>query len=488
MARMRRVLLVAALATLAGLAALTLVFAGNGAARVSGVHAAGATAPKGFDLYQTDPEQNVFRFVGKSAIPAGFFTPDSQPFEGDVNFGGDPIITFQGHDVGNADTVGERTADGAPGPNGTAGAAIPIELRALSLVSVAPIEVISGQTTQLWDVRATLSPSRPSTGSLRITQSDPNGGTFDSQLTVYPMFTFTRLSDGATKVIDVGALPDGSRPDEPIIGQATQWRAGCVPPALNIPSLNPGFCASQPPAGGTTLTIEQASNLRHGIRAASPRLEHFGCYIAPTGKGFKQRSVTLTDQFGTRDAKVVRGLTLCNPFRKNSEAPVVNKDDHLRCYQTDPGKSVGMSVLLRNQFGPFTADVLGARRLCVPSTKQVVKGNNVPRPPTQRFLVDHFQCYALSPSGDFTSRSFVLRDQFGKRKLKVGKPFLLCAPSKKNGTDVRDPVHHLVCYLARPARKVARRVSIHNQFGAELTRTKRVTEVCLPSIKIVRKL
>src|SRR3954470_24684664 len=95
---MKRAVLVAALAGLA-------LFAGEARA-----------IPAGFDLFQTDPEQNVFKFVGKSAIPAGFFTPDSQRFEGSVNFGGDPIITFQGNDVGNADTIVARTADATPGP------------------------------------------------------------------------------------------------------------------------------------------------------------------------------------------------------------------------------------------------------------------------------------------------------------------------------------------------------------------------------------
>jgi hypothetical protein len=468
---MKRAVLVTALAGLA-------LFAGDARA-----------VPKGFDLFQTDPEQNVFKFVGKSAIPAGFFTSDSQPFEGSVNFGGDPIITFQGNDVGNADTVVERTADGAPGPNGTPGDSVPIELRTLSLVGVAPIEVVAGQTTQLWDVRATLSPSRPSTGSIRLTQSDPVGGTLDSQITVYPSFTFTRLSDGATKVLDVGALPDGDRPDDPVFGKATPWRAGCVAPALSVPALNAGFCAGQPPSGGTTLTIEQGVNLQHGIRPASARLEHFACYTAPSGKGFKKRTVTLTDQFGDRSADVQKGTVLCNPARKNNEESVVNKHDHLRCYQTDRGPKVGATVLLRNQFGPFQADVLQANGLCVPSTKQIVKkGAKPPKPPKQIFRADHFQCYGIKPAGSFKARSILIRDQFGRRKLTVGKPFQLCAPTTKNRTVVRNPVQHLVCYRARPAKKVVRSVSIHNQFGGELTATKAVFQVCVPSIKIVRKL
>src|SRR3954452_19093550 len=121
---------------------------------------AGAQTAPQFSLFQTDPSQNVFRFVGKSAIPAGFFAPDSQIFEGAANFGGDPLVRFQGQDVGNADTVVERTADAAPGPDGSSGQAAPVELLAMSLVSVTPIEVQTGSGPQLWDVRATLSPSR----------------------------------------------------------------------------------------------------------------------------------------------------------------------------------------------------------------------------------------------------------------------------------------------------------------------------------------
>src|SRR3954454_13528270 len=352
-----------------------------------------AVAP-GFDLFQTDPEQNVFKFTGKYAIPAGFFAPDSQPFEGEVNFGGDQLFTFMGNQVGNADTVVESTAEATPGPNGTAGDAAAIEVRALSLVSIAPIEVVTSQGTQLWDVHAQVSGSRPSTGLIKLTQSSPNGGTLDSQVTVYPAFTFTRLSDGVTKVLDVGALPDGQRPDDPIAAQGTPWRLGCVAPALNVPALNAGFCGGQPPAGGTVLTIEQGPGLQHGIRPASVRLEHFACYTAP-GK-VKQRPVALTDQFGTRTANVLRGTTLCDPARKGRERAVANKRDHLRCYQVDRGPLTGVTVLLRNQFGPFEADVRDPNTLCLPSTKQIVRGKKPPRPPSKQvFKLDHFQCYSI---------------------------------------------------------------------------------------------
>lgn len=467
-----------------GRTAAVVVAAFTMLATAAGAHA--QTAPQ-FSLFQTDPSQNMFRFAGKSAIPAGFFAPDSEMFEGAAHFGGEPLVRFQGQDVGNADTVVERTADAAPGPDGAPGQPAPVELRALSLVSITPIEVQTGSGPQLWDVRVGLSPSRPSTGTFTLTQTQADGGTFDSQLTVYPVFTFTRLSDGAERVLDVGALPDGQRPDEPVVGDDTPWRAGCVLPALEIANLNSGFCAGQKPSGGTTLTIEQSQGLQHGVRPASSRLEHFGCYAAPTGKGFKARKVTLSDQFGRRVAKVARGRTLCAPSQKNEEAAVFNKRDHLRCYATNRGRSVRLAVFLRNQFGPFIADVLEPNSLCVPSTKQVVRRGSKP-PPRGRFLLDHFQCYRIRPRGSFEGHGLVLRDQFGTWKTKIGTPSGLCVPVRKNKTLVQDPVEHLVCYTAKPAHSKKRSVLVRNQFGREATRTIAAGQVCIPTLKVVREL
>ena len=162
---------------------------------------------------------------------------------------------------------------------------------------------------------------------------------------------------------------------------------------------------------------------------------------------------------------------------------MVNKLDHLRCYQVDRGPILGTTVLLRNQFGPFQATVREPNGLCLPSTKQVVKGKKPPRPPKHKFALDHFQCYSIKPDRDFKPRTVLVRDQFGKRKVTIGAPFRLCAPVSKNESVVRNPVQHLVCYRARPAKRVRKTVSIHNQFGGELTRTKLVDQLCVPSLK-----
>ena len=159
--------------------------------------ASGAAAfPSGSDLFETDPEATHFAFQDQFAIPAGFFDPGSQPFQGQVPFYGVPLRTFQGRATGDADTVVTRLAPANLAPPFPATDTVPIELVALSLQSAAPIVVKVGGATQVWDVTAEVSPSARSQGTMTVTQTSERGGTFDSQLTVIPLFHFTRRRDG----------------------------------------------------------------------------------------------------------------------------------------------------------------------------------------------------------------------------------------------------------------------------------------------------
>jgi hypothetical protein len=439
----------------------------------------GGTIQAGFDLFETDPAQTVFIFQGQTAIPPNFFDQGSQAFQGNVEFGGAPLINFQGHDVGDADTVVHRAAGAVP-PGGAPSQPINIELVQLSLQSMAPIAVNVNGQPQLWDVEATVSPSRPSTGQMVISETVDGGGTFDSRLTVYPKFTFTRLSDGTTRTLDVGALPDGSRPETTLFAAQTPWRLGCVYPALAVPGLNDGFCPSLTPAGAKMLTVEQAQQARHGIRPVQRRLEHFQCYSFTNLGKFKSRKVKLQDQFGGRTATIRSPGRFCNPVNKSSEG-LVNKDDHLLCYATN-GPDVKRRVLLRNQFGPFSGVVHRPIRLCLPSTKQLPRK---PPPANKAFQTDHFQCYRLEPGGNFNRTPVQLRDQFGKGHMVIFKPSVLCAPVSKNGGPVDHPVRHLVCYeRVDKAQALGRKLTARNQFGKTRLRTRKRLELCVPTNKV----
>jgi hypothetical protein len=70
---------------------------------------------------------------------------------------------------------------------------IPIEIVSLSLVSVAPITVTygGGASSQTFDMHVDLAPGPQPLGSMTVTKTHPNGGTFDSFLPVHSMISFT---------------------------------------------------------------------------------------------------------------------------------------------------------------------------------------------------------------------------------------------------------------------------------------------------------
>jgi len=131
-------------------------------------------------------------------LPADFFGPGSDPFEGQValvGHVGDPDTIIQRHTPGNT--------SGTPPVNDT----IDIEIIALNLVSTAPITVTGAGSPELWDVQVDLSSSGSGgIGQLELTTLDqtPDSGHFlIGPLPVLFRFTFTRVSDGEERTLDM---------------------------------------------------------------------------------------------------------------------------------------------------------------------------------------------------------------------------------------------------------------------------------------------
>jgi hypothetical protein len=169
------------------------------------------TIPQGYDLFETIPGDSHFPFPNAFPIPAEFFGKGSAPFIGRIRFAGVPIREFtdprtkKTHKTGTTDTIVHRkqevTIKAIPGSGTTE-----IELVRLSVRSCSPIEVQVGDHVERWDVHVSLSRSKPSTGSMTITQTSDQGGHFASTLAVFPLFRFERIADGEERHLDIGAL------------------------------------------------------------------------------------------------------------------------------------------------------------------------------------------------------------------------------------------------------------------------------------------
>jgi len=187
----------------------------------------------------TSMNPTEFNFAG-FPIPKDFFDAGSLPFRGRIAFQSVPLgsysdrrgVVHKDADAATVDTVVERLQDATFSSSVPSRATVDIEMTALSLKSIAPIAVRVGAQTQQWNVAVALSTATPSNGRMTITKNNAAGGTFQSRLAVYPRFTFTRISDGAVKVLDLGALaasekglPPRSPARSPLVAFGVPWQS-----------------------------------------------------------------------------------------------------------------------------------------------------------------------------------------------------------------------------------------------------------------------
>jgi hypothetical protein len=445
---------------------------------LSGIAASSAAAIEpGFDLFETDPEGTVFSFREEFAIPPNFFDQGSAPFQGDVSFGGVPLNRFEGRDVGNADTVVRRNqAVTPPGSSQT-------ELVQLSLASMQPIQVTVGEQAQLWDVNMKVSPSRQSGGQIQIAQTSELGGTYGTSLVLVPLFTFTRLSDGATRTLDIGAGPPGGERflKLRLTSQNVPWRTECRPPALVDLAFHPDFCPGLTPEGVLVEdNVQEAPLVRHKTLVAQPRLEHFRCYRTSSEEP-RESAIRLTDQFGSLRVKLRLRGALCAPAQKNREPLPRNRAAHLQCY-TFTAKRVSRSVIVRNQFGSTRLRTVAAKELCAPATKTPTSRS--PRPLPRENEIDHFTCYSVRTVRLPRVIGTNTRDQFGRRRIGLRQIDKLCLPTTKNGELREHPVDHLVCYSGNDRGSFrARTMRTRDQFGTRDVDVSSAGGFCVPSSK-----
>lgn len=101
---------------------------------------------------------------------------------------------------------------------------------------------------------------------------------------------------------------------------------------------------------------------------------------------------------------------------------------------------------------------------------------------------DHYQCYRVLRSAALTPETITVADQFGRARIVLARPVMLCNPSVKVHNDrrypVRSPELHLVCYEpARRDRPRVRRVRIGNQFQIIDLNVAERSMFCVPSNK-----
>ena len=235
----------------------------------------------GVDLYTTPPGGTSYLDFSASPIPGGIFGVGADAFIGTITFKGAPIDQTLAGPLGPTDTIWRRDATASIGPGGSA--AVPIEIVALSLVSVTPITVTyGGGSPEQWDVQVVLSNTvRQTRGTMTISQngcSCGEGGTFTASLPVLPRLMFTRtLPSPATADYD---FPTQSL--SPVVFTSSGiWQPSN--PGLALASLSSPVLVEQdgdPATPPISTGVRSSSSFFPGFRAA--RCESTGCVSSPT--------------------------------------------------------------------------------------------------------------------------------------------------------------------------------------------------------------
>jgi hypothetical protein len=151
---------------------------------------------RGIDVFTTTANGKTFYDFAKNPIPAGFFCEESKAYSGRVALRGLPIKAETPGQLRGADTIVERLDDAAFNQNGVA--VTRIRIRALSLVSIAPIRTSCGD----FHLYVRLADKQRVT-TMRIDRTSPRGGTFSAPVAVDARMSFVPVKGRSVRKLEL---------------------------------------------------------------------------------------------------------------------------------------------------------------------------------------------------------------------------------------------------------------------------------------------
>jgi hypothetical protein len=168
--------------------------------------------------------------------------------------------------------------------------------------------------------------------------------------------------------------------------------------------------------------------------------------------------------------------------------PIINPAEYLTCYSGKPSPSSKHQAVSTNQFGPLALNVRKRKtQLCVPT---VLVGQSTPTPTMSPapMALDHFELFSVKTSSKttkFEKTSVTLEDAFLDERMEMTKPVNLGVPTDKNDEGINNEDAHLTCYDLKAPRFPKTSVEVLNQFGKFRLTLKRPNMLCVPSYKIL---
>ncbi|MEO6028042.1 MAG: choice-of-anchor P family protein [Candidatus Binatia bacterium] len=265
----------------------------------------------------------------------------------------------------------------------------------------------------------------------------------------------------------------------------TPTPSGAVPTCTIAPTATPMGTAVTPTRTATPGTPGRTATPGTPGPTATPDpgLDHFLCYEihrAPV----RLEGLSLVDRFGASTVSIRQAKRICLPADKNDEDPTAPSDpEHLTAYtinQNNPHFFKMRGLVVIDQFGAMSIDLIKADRLLVPTRKSLTM-----TPPLPGSAVDHFKCYKIG-SAKRRVLSLKIDDQFGTITVDIKRPVHFCVPVDKNNEGIPNPSQYLTCYQVRiptgtPPANTPDEVFANNQFGPDTYAVLGPRELCVPS-------
>ena len=203
----------------------------------------------GIDVFATLGGGSTYYNFSKTPIPAGFFCDSSTTFTGRVALKGLPVETGVPGELRNTDTIVERLDEAVFNAHGVAETRI--QFRALSMVSIAPIETACGA----FHVYITLDGKQPIT-KMHIYRSEAGGGSFRAPLAANVRLTFVPVQGTSSRRLELKGsvrfpgkpipwtFPSGKALNQ--MGSAVVDTDGDLRPDTRLPGTS-NFMAGVPP-------------------------------------------------------------------------------------------------------------------------------------------------------------------------------------------------------------------------------------------------
>ena len=229
-------------------------------------------------------------------------------------------------------------------------------------------------------------------------------------------------------------------------------------------------------------------------------MNHFLCYKAKTTETFTFTPVTgasLSDEFDTAFVfDATKPARLCTPAdEEGTPDPATDETGYQLVAQKTTPRHVSRTRLTvhNNQFGDIGLDTVKPDFLLVPTAES----DTTDPPPPGPNEIDNYKCYKVKvtpgtaklPKGTVA----MVTDQFTSqaRSLDVLHPSHLCTPVDLNGSGIKHPLVHQLCYKVKRSKGAPKHVPqvglhVNNRFaGVERLDTQNEELLCVPSLEFL---